>query len=259
MKHSKFLLHLQNSYLKIITGLILGLFLFLGYIVTLFYKTKNKHYIWKKLGKLCLTISFAFCFIKVKTQNKELLPKGPCVIAMNHRSLSDTLSLIATLDRYFFVITEPFDAIPHPFLQAWVSNLGYFPVIRDEKDKKAFKVGMDRKYVVEACIERVKKGETLVIYPEAHHESHKGLLKFKTGAVRIALGAGVPLVPGAFTQTDKVITPKKNKLHPGTIHIRFGNPLDIEKLWGKHKDKAAVRKITSQLKKEIDLLVHHWK
>jgi 1-acyl-sn-glycerol-3-phosphate acyltransferase len=246
---------LTGAYLKIIMLVTATSFLLAGYLITIFAGKEKKKKVWRIIAKTDLMVYSLLCFIRIKTVSLDNIPKEPCVIAMNHRSLIDTLSMLKMMDKYFFVITEPFDALPNTIIQAWVSNLGFVPIVRDEKDKKLFKIGMDRKYVVAECVERVKAGETLVIYPEAHHEMHRGMLKFKTGAVRVALEAGVPLVPGVFTATDKIITPEHNRFHPGTIHIRFGEPMNIKKYYHKQNDRQLVRKLTKELKKKVNDLI----
>jgi 1-acyl-sn-glycerol-3-phosphate acyltransferase len=252
LKH--LLITVENAYFRSVMGLFLGLFLVLGFILQPLVPKKRRAKGWKGLARVCLLLLFIFCNVRVRTSGMKNIPKKPCVIAMNHRSFLDTLSLITMLDRYFFVITEPFDALPHPLVRAWVENLGYIPVIRDEKDKASYMIGMDPKYVVKECIERVRKGETLIIYPEAHHETH-GMLRFKTGAVRIALSTGVPLIPGAFTGTEKVVTPKSRRVHPGTVHIRFGEPLELNEHYGRQEDHAVVERLTRELRSRVSELI----
>ncbi|MFC2016541.1 lysophospholipid acyltransferase family protein [Chloroflexota bacterium] len=251
----KIIRNLQNAYIRIITFIFLTLFLLIGNITAPFFKNEKRLYVWRRLAKICIAIIFIFSFIRIKTYNIKDIPKTPCVIAMNHRSVVDTLSLMVMLNNDFFVLTEPFDAMPHKLFQQWSFVLGYIPIIRDEHDKKNFKIGMDKKYVVKECVYRVRKEETLVIYPEAHHERHRGLLKFKTGAVRVALEAAIPLIPGAFTGTAKVMSPERNKLHPGKIHLRFGEPMDIEKYYQKQKNRKLVRRLTKELKHKIKELI----
>lgn len=256
MKHMKgIVIRIENAYFHAVMVTFLSLFLLIGYAIAVFVNKNHHPKLWRRIGRICVVCLFIFCNVRMKTSGLENVPRTPCVIALNHRSIIDTLSLLAMLDRYFFVITEPFDAMPHPMIQAWVENFGYIPVIRDDRDKRQYKIGMDRKYVVKECIDRVRKGETLVIYPEAHHEKNKGMLKFKTGAVRIALGAGVPLIPGAFTGTEKVVTPEHHRVHPGTIHLRVGPALLIDQYYGKIDDRPLVVELTAQLRYEIKRLI----
>lgn len=77
------------------------------------------------------------------------------------------------------------------------------------------------------AVEYLRAGEAVGIFPEATISRAMELKEFKTGAVRIAAEAGVPLVPVILWGTQRMIT----KDHPRdfsrgkTIAIRVGEPL----------------------------------
>jgi 1-acyl-sn-glycerol-3-phosphate acyltransferase len=79
----------------------------------------------------------------------------------------------------------------------------------------------------EKAVEYLRAGEAVGIFPEATISRAMELKEFKTGAVRIAAAAGVPLVPVILWGTQRVLT----KDHPRdltrgkTIAIRVGEPL----------------------------------
>lgn len=145
--------------------------------------------------------------------------------------------------------------MPNFFIQRWAENLGFIPIIRDKKDQMHHKVGMSRHYVVPLCIERVKKGESLIIYPEAHYERKRGMLKFKIGAVRVVLEARVTLIPVALTGTEKVVTPNHFKIHHGDVHVRIGESMELKRFYGKQNDRKIVAKLTTDLKNQIASLI----
>jgi 1-acyl-sn-glycerol-3-phosphate acyltransferase len=76
------------------------------------------------------------------------------------------------------------------------------------------------------ALEYLRAGEAVGIFPEATISRSMGLKEFKTGAVRIAAAAGVPLVPVVLWGTQRMMT----KDHPRdfsrgkTIAIRVGPP-----------------------------------
>ena len=78
-----------------------------------------------------------------------------------------------------------------------------------------------------AAVEHLRRGEAVGIFPEATISRAMELKEFKTGAVRIAAEAGVPLVPVILWGTQRMMT----KDHPRdfsrgkTISIRVGEPL----------------------------------
>ncbi len=77
------------------------------------------------------------------------------------------------------------------------------------------------------AVDYLKNGEAVGIFPEATISRAMELKEFKTGAVRIAAEAGVPLVPVILWGTQRMMT----KDHPKdfsrgkTIAIRVGPPL----------------------------------
>jgi 1-acyl-sn-glycerol-3-phosphate acyltransferase len=79
------------------------------------------------------------------------------------------------------------------------------------------------------AVDFLRKGEAVGIFPEATISRSMELKEFKSGAVRIAAEAGVPLVPVILWGTQRMMT----KDHPRdfsrgkTIAIRVGEPMHV--------------------------------
>lgn len=79
------------------------------------------------------------------------------------------------------------------------------------------------------AIDYLRRGEAVGIFPEATISRSMELKEFKSGAVRIAAEAGVPLVPVILWGTQRMMT----KDHPSdfsrgkTIAIRVGEPMHV--------------------------------
>ena len=79
------------------------------------------------------------------------------------------------------------------------------------------------------AVDYLKRGEAVGIFPEATISRAMELKEFKTGAVRIAAEAGVPLVPVILWGTQRMMT----KDHPRdfsrgkTIAIHVGEPMHV--------------------------------
>ena len=79
------------------------------------------------------------------------------------------------------------------------------------------------------AVDYLKRGEAVGIFPEATISRSMELKEFKSGAVRIAAEAGVPLVPVILWGTQRMMT----KDHPRdfsrgkTIAIRVGEPMHV--------------------------------
>jgi len=76
-------------------------------------------------------------------------------------------------------------------------------------------------------VERLKQGECVGIFPEATISRSFLIKDIKTGSVRIAADAGVPLVPVVLWGTQRIMTkgkPRDFSRHK-TISIEVGEPM----------------------------------
>jgi 1-acyl-sn-glycerol-3-phosphate acyltransferase len=113
-----------------------------------------------------------------------------------------------------------------PVLGTLISWGGAFPVRRGEGDEGA----------IDTAVERVRAGDIVVIFPEGTRKE-KGLIKRhqsrpRTGAARVALRSGAPLVPAAIGGTDRL-------LRLGPLKVAYGPPVDLSDLAGQDERKAA--------------------
>jgi 1-acyl-sn-glycerol-3-phosphate acyltransferase len=157
---------------------------------------------------------------RLRTEGFENLPTdGGFVLAANHTSNFDPWPLGYPLwperQLYFMAKVELFNPILGPPLRAG----GAFPVRRGEQDIEA----------IEAAIRLCREGKIVAMFPEGTRRT-KGLVKKhahrpRTGAARIALAAGVPLVPAAIRGTDRISRLPR-------LVISYGTPIDISDLAG---------------------------
>lgn len=121
-----------------------------------------------------------------RPKGAELVPEGPCVIASNHSGMADPLWLLFSMRLQVpprIMAKEAVMKVPilGPFLR-WVGLIG---VRRGENDITAIK----------ESLRVLKNGEKLLIYPEGTRVKQGCRLEAKTGAVMLAMRAGVPVLP----------------------------------------------------------------
>ncbi len=177
---------------------------------------------------------------RLRVQGLEHLPEGGFVLAANHTSNFDPWALgVPLLPRRqlrFMAKSELFNPVLAPFLRAG----GAFKVRRGEGDIEAMRT----------AAELVNEGEIVVMFPEGTRRK-KGLRKrhvarAHTGAARIALGAGAPLVPAAIAGTDRL-----SRLGP--LRVAYGQPVDLSDLDGLDIKRAA-EEATDRLMARIEEL-----
>lgn len=184
----------------------------------------------------------------------EKLPKsGAAIVVCNHLSYLDPLSFTHFLynngraPRYLGK-----DAVFRiPLIGRFVRAAGQIPVNRESSNAiKGY----------ENAIAALRVGHLVGIYPEGTLTRDENLwpMKGKTGAARLALATGVPVIPCASWGPEKVIAPygKRIKLFPRTkISIIVGDPVDLSPWQGKGEDPVAAEVATEAIMDAITELL----
>jgi 1-acyl-sn-glycerol-3-phosphate acyltransferase len=177
---------------------------------------------------------------RLRALGLEHVPPGGFVLAANHTSNFDPWPLgipfLPKRQLRFMAKAELFNPILAPILRAG----GAFKVRRGEGDVEAMRT----------AAQLAREGEIVVMFPEGTRQK-KGLRKKRearphTGAARIALSAGVPLVPAAIGGTDRL-----SRLGP--LSVAYGEPIDVSDLEGMEAKRAASI-ATERLMKAIEEL-----
>jgi 1-acyl-sn-glycerol-3-phosphate acyltransferase len=175
-----------------------------------------------------------------RAQGLENLPEGGFVLAPNHVSNLDPWPLGMPLWPRRQLNWMAKSELYKPVVGTLISWGGAFPVRRGTGDEGA----------IETAVERVREGAIVVIFPEGTRKE-KGLIKRyesrpRTGAARVALRAGAPLVPAAIGGTDRL-------LRLGPLRVAYGPPVDLAGLDGGDEREAA-KEATDRLMADIQKL-----
>jgi 1-acyl-sn-glycerol-3-phosphate acyltransferase len=178
---------------------------------------------------------------RLRAEGKENLPTdGGYVLAANHISNLDPWPLGLPLwPKSFLRFMAKSELYWWP-LNHLIAAGGGFPVRRGERDLEA----------INTAVDLVRDGYVVAMFPHGTRQ-RKGLVKryqpkAHTGAARIALEAGAPLVPAAIAGTDRL-----SRLEP--LRVRYGKPIPLDDL--KDDDPSlAAREATDRLMAEIERL-----
>jgi 1-acyl-sn-glycerol-3-phosphate acyltransferase len=163
---------------------------------------------------------------RLHARGRENVPEGGCVLACNHVSSFDPWAVgIPLWPRRFLRFMAKSELYWFP-LDKVVDAAGAFPVRRGQHDTEA----------IETAVRLAREGNVIAMFPEGTRRT-KGLVKRfearpRSGAARIALEAGVPLVPAAVKGTDKLT-------RLGRLSVAYGAPVEIDDLRGRDVAEAA--------------------
>lgn len=171
--------------------------------------------------------------IPVQVEGLEhLVPGQAYVFAANHRSNFDIFALVAVLPgRFLWVAKKSLFQIP--VLGQALSRMGSISVDRDNL-RSAVK-SLDRATAL------VKRGVSLIIFPEGTRALSRELLPFKKGVFIMAIKAGQPIVPVSISGT-RFIQPRGTiRMVPGPIKVVISPPIAPQTFRRKEDLMAAVR------------------
>ncbi len=189
--------------------------------------------------------------------------EGGVILACNHQSWLDVQVVGAAAPRRIhFIAKSEFQTWP---MLRHLVKLSQSVFIRRGGDEDA----------LATIVEAIKDGWAVVIFPEGTIPGEEdvprmaanprtGLLPGRTGVARLALRAGVPIVPVGVSGTGRAFPPEVYprleilRLPRNTpVRIRFGQPMDLSEYRNQRHDRELFRMITDKVMREISALVDH--
>ena len=208
---------------------------------------------WPLAGLLVPLLSLLF---KLEIEDGRKLPRdGAYVLAPNHMSEIDPLVVALAVWRLGraprFMAKESLFRVP---VLGWVLRLtGMVPVARATSAAAA-------RATLEASETLVRHGRGVIVYPEGSLTREPNLwpMRGKTGAVRLALAGGIPVIPMAHWGSQQVL-PRygKLKLWPLRRRVRVivGDPVDLSAFAGAASSQTALVEATDAVMADVSGLL----
>ncbi len=175
----------------------------------------------------------------------ENLPEGGFVLAPNH---------ISHLDPFLISWFMLDNNIPPRFLAKDtimdVKGIGW--ILRSAEQIPVYRSTEGAAESLRAAVAAVNDGKVITIYPEGTITRDPGAwpMSGRTGAVRVALASGKPLIPVMQWGPQAILWPysKRLRLFPRkTIQVRVGKPMDLSAYEGKPLTEELLHAATDEL------------
>ena len=171
--------------------------------------------------------------------------KGGCVLVLNHVSHVDPLTaahLVYDHGRIPHYLAKS-GLFKNKAFAAFMRSAGQIPVERDRPGA----IG-----AYSAAVAAVREGKVVVVYPEATITRDPAMwpMKGKSGAARIALETGCPVIPVGQWGAQEILPPytKKPHLFPRKeIVMRVGEPVPLEDLRAKPRTPEVVNEASERI------------
>ncbi|MCP2256718.1 1-acyl-sn-glycerol-3-phosphate acyltransferase [Streptoalloteichus tenebrarius] len=179
-----------------------------------------------------------------RIEGLEHIPStGGAILASNHVAVADSFFLPLMVPRRvtFLAKREYFTGrgLKGRFKKYFFSGVGQVPI--DRSSAAAAQAALD------TGVRLLREGRLLGIYPEGTRSPDGRLYKGKTGVARMALEAGVPVIPVAMFGTEEVNPIGSKMWRPRRVRIVVGEPLDFSRYEGLAGDRFVERSITDEI------------
>jgi 1-acyl-sn-glycerol-3-phosphate acyltransferase len=184
------------------------------------------------------------------TGEENIPRKGAVILASNHLSFIDSVFLPLVIERRVTFLAKS-DYYTARGIKGWaIKNFlkaaGMLPI--DRSGGKASEASLLTGLGV------LRRGEVLGIYPEGTRSPDGKLYRGRTGVARMVLEGGVPVIPVAMIDTEKVMPIGRRIPKVRRIGIVIGEPLDFSRFEGMEGDRFILRSITDEIMYELSHL-----
>jgi 1-acyl-sn-glycerol-3-phosphate acyltransferase len=176
---------------------------------------------------------------KVEVRGNHNLPEGPVLIVANHEGDFDIPLLLGFLNKPFGFISK-IEVKKVPVLSKWMDVMNC--VYLDRKDRR------QAVRSIREGVKRLKEGHSILIFPEGTRSKGGPIGEFKSGSLRLAKDAGVPIVPVSIEGTADVFEKNGRLIKPANITLTICPPISSEE----YQDKDL--KVVAKELKEIIII-----
>jgi 1-acyl-sn-glycerol-3-phosphate acyltransferase len=159
------------------------------------------------------------------------------VYAVNHASNVEPPILFVTLQAIFPKLRILYKAELRklPVLTSAFDLAGFVPLERGNRDQSL--------PAIERAAKALREGASFLIFPEGTRSRTGELLPFKKGGFIMAIKGQAPIVPVAISGARAAMRKGSPIIHPVTVHVRFGQPIETAGLTLEDRDRliASVR------------------
>lgn len=170
--------------------------------------------------------------IRVQVEGRENIdPSQTYIFVGNHASQTDIWTFQGYIPHDFRWIAKK-ELFAIPLFGAAMRAVGFISIDRS-RGRQAVKSLND-------AAARIAEGTSVLIFPEGTRSPDGHLQPFKTGAIMLAIKAGVPVVPVGINGTHQALPKGSLLARGGDVVLRIGNPLSTKDFKAKDKQELAL-------------------
>jgi len=167
--------------------------------------------------------------IELRTENIGVVDRNQrYIIIANHYSYFDIPCVFAAIPQPIrFMAKISLFKIP---IFGWaIGRAGFIPI--DRKNRRTAVKSF------ELAVERIRKGNSVVVFPEEGRSRERAMRPFQRGGFLLALRSQLPILPVAIDGTYDVFSAHAKLVKSGRVTVKVGTPIPTEGLTVREKDR----------------------
>jgi 1-acyl-sn-glycerol-3-phosphate acyltransferase len=155
--------------------------------------------------------------IEIQVTGMEYFDPGrPCIVMANHQSYLDVLALYQAFPEPFGIVAKK-ELYRIPLFGNVMEELGCVKVDRGKH--------RDAVAALEAAAEEVRRGTSIMVFPEGTRSLGDRIGPMKKGPFHLAQSAGVPVLPVGIRGSAELMPRRNTGIRPGRIEVHVGEAL----------------------------------
>ena len=157
------------------------------------------------------------CGTTMDVKGLENVPEDvPVLYVANHRSYFDIVTCYTLVkNNTGFIAKKSMEKFPS--VNRWMKYINCQFLDRDDV-RQGLKV-------ILRCIDLIKEGTSIFVFPEGTRKLGGKMLPFKEGSFKIATKTGCPIIPIAIKDTEQIFEAHLPRVEKKTVSIEFGKPI----------------------------------
>ena len=170
-----------------------------------------------RVGQFCGVCTLRIAGVRMRAEGLENIPVGTCLFVANHVSNTDPPAIVGVIPRRVAIILKK-SLLSIPIVGPAFRMGDFIPVDRDNAEAALGSINLG--------IQRAKSGLSFLAFPEGTRSRDGRLQPFKQGVFRMAIEAGIPIVPVACAGAHRILPRDSFSIRPGVIVVRFCPTID---------------------------------
>ena len=180
--------------------------------------------------------------IELRSDGTERIDRGKrYILIANHHSYFDIPCIFAAIPQPIrFMAKKSLFSIP---IFGWaIGRAGFIPI--DRKNRRTAVKSFD------LAVERIRRGNTIVIFPEEGRSREVAMRPFQRGAFLLAIRSELPILPVAIDGTYEVFCVGAKRITPGIVTVRVGTEIETAGAGVRAKDA-----LSEQSRSQIEMML----